>query len=376
LAILFLDFIACINNYMGKIIFYLAWLPFLNQSAIAQDSLKSNHVSVNLWLDTYYAYDFSNPANHTKPSFIYNYNRHNEFNVNLALAGISYKDSTKKLNLGVMAGTYARYNLAAEPGLLRHIYEANAGIRISRKKELWVEAGIFPSHIGFESAVGKDCWTLTRSIMAENSPYYETGFKLAYKSRDNKWYLAAMVLNGWQKIRIIEGNNGAAFGTQLTVSAGKRFTINSSTYIGAEQPDTARQWRYFHNFYGIWQGTGKWAVIVGFDYGMQQKAKGSPVFNHWYTPVVIVRYQQNNWAVAARVEYYQDKNGVIVPLVNSKYLRVAGLSMNADRKLGRNMFWRLEGRWFKSQPAYFPESVYPQSQNFSITSSLSVALKR
>jgi hypothetical protein len=35
-----------------------------------------------------------------------------------------------------------------------------------------------PSHIGFESVISADCWTLTRSLLAENSPYYETGMRL------------------------------------------------------------------------------------------------------------------------------------------------------------------------------------------------------
>lgn len=58
-----------------------------------------------------------------------------------------------------------------------------------------------PSHIGFESAIGKDCWNLTRSILADNSPYYETGIKLGYTSKNEKLYLAGMYLNGWQRIQ-------------------------------------------------------------------------------------------------------------------------------------------------------------------------------
>jgi hypothetical protein len=40
-----------------------------------------------------------------------------------------------------------------------------------------------PSHIGFESAIGKDCATLTRSILADNSPYYEAGVKIDITSK-------------------------------------------------------------------------------------------------------------------------------------------------------------------------------------------------
>ncbi len=363
-----------IDNPISKAIIYQAWLLLFQPSAVAQDSIKNNNASLSLLVDTYYGYDFSRPLNNNKPSFFYSYNRHNEFNVNLALAAFSYKDSTKKLNVGIMAGTYAQYNLAAEPGLLRNIYEANVGMKISKRKELWIDAGIFPSHIGFESAIPTDCWTLTRSIMAENSPYYEAGLKLSFRSRNNKLYWAAMVLNGWQKISRTDGSNGPAFGTQLTYSTGKRFTINSSSYIGAEQPDTARQWRYFHNLYAIWEISDQWGLILGFDIGVQQRAKGSHVFNHWYTPVVTARYQQKKWAFAGRVEYYQDTKGVIIPAMNSKFFRTVGLSMNADRRIFKNVLWRFEGRWLKTVPAYFVDGSNFRATHFSITSSLAVSL--
>ncbi len=45
-----------------------------------------------------------------------------------------------------------------------------------------------PSHIGFESAVGSDCWNLTRSILAENSPYFESGIKLNYTNKKQDVY--------------------------------------------------------------------------------------------------------------------------------------------------------------------------------------------
>jgi hypothetical protein len=74
----------------------------------------------------------------------------------------------------------------------------------------------FASHIGFESAIGKDCWNLTRSILADNSPYYESGAKLSYTSKNEKWFISGLILNGWQRIQRVEGNNLPAFGHQLT----------------------------------------------------------------------------------------------------------------------------------------------------------------
>ena len=139
-------------------------------------------------------YDFGNPDNHKRPGFIYSHNKHNEVNLNLGFAKINYATDNIRGNFALMAGTYAEYNLAAEQDLLKNVFEANVGVKILSKHNLWIDAGIMPSHIGFESAIGKDCMTLTRSILADNSPYYEAGVKIGYTSADSKWYVAAMYL--------------------------------------------------------------------------------------------------------------------------------------------------------------------------------------
>ena len=83
-----------------------------------------------------------------------------------------------------MLGNYAQYNLSAETNWAQFIYNANIGIKLSKKNNLWLDAGLMPSHIGAESAISDDCWSLTRSLSAENSPYYETGIKLNYTSKE------------------------------------------------------------------------------------------------------------------------------------------------------------------------------------------------
>ncbi len=139
-----------------------------------------------------------------------------------------------------MTGTYPNANLATEPGVLKNIYEANIGVKLSSSRNLWLEAGIFGSHIGFESAIGKDCWTLTRSILADNTPYYEAGAKVSYNTPDGKWFLSALVLNGWQRIQRVDGNSLPSFGTQVMFKPTDEITLNSSTFIGTDKPDSAR----------------------------------------------------------------------------------------------------------------------------------------
>src|SRR5436190_21220075 len=149
--------------------FLLALILLKSTDTLAQDTTKAQGVSFSAYVEVYYSYDLNKPANNERPSFFYSHNRHNEFNLNLGFLKGSYTSTSIRANLALAAGTYMNANYAAEPRVSKNIYEANAGIKISKKKDLWIDAGILPSHIGFESAVSKDCWALTRYIGAENS---------------------------------------------------------------------------------------------------------------------------------------------------------------------------------------------------------------
>ena len=55
----------------------------------AQEEAKSSF-TFSGYVEVYYSYDFGKPENHTKPGFIYNFNRSNEVNLNLGMAKMNY----------------------------------------------------------------------------------------------------------------------------------------------------------------------------------------------------------------------------------------------------------------------------------------------
>lgn len=337
------------------------------------DTSKSNLVFSG-YAEVYYGYDFNEPTDHNRPSFIYSHNRHNEFNLNLGFIKAAYSSEKVRANLALASGTYMNANYSAEPDVLKNIYEANAGIKLSKKKNLWADAGIFGSHIGFESAISKDCWVLTRSILAENSPYYESGVKLSYTSDNTKWFLSGLVLNGWQHIQRPDGNNTPAFGTQITFNPNSNISVNYSTFIGNDKPDTSKQMRYFHNVYGVFHISDNFHITAGFDYGMEQKAEGSSDFNSWYSPVVIVKVNLNDqWAVAARGEYYVDENGVIIATGTENGFQTTGCSLNVDYKIRDNAVWRIEGRTLNSKDKIFMNDDTAENMSTFVTTSIAVS---
>ncbi len=349
-------------------------LLIISGFASAQVDTSKSSLSFSGYAEAYYTYDFNQPDNHNRPSFFYSHNRHNEFTLNLGFVKGTYSTERVHANVALAAGSYMNSNYAAEPGVLKNIYEANAGVKLCKDKNLWLDAGIFASHIGFESAVSKDCWGLTRSILADNSPYYESGAKLTYTTNNNKWLFSGLILNGWQHIQRPDGNNTPAFGTQITYTPDSKITLNYSTFIGNDKPDTVKQMRYFHNLYGMVHFTDKFHVTAGFDFGMEQKAKGSSDYNSWYSPVLIIKVILNDkWAVTGRGEYYVDKNGVIISTGTANGFQTFGYSLNLDYAIRTNATWRIEARGLSSKDEIFTKDNKASNQDFFVTTSLAIS---
>ncbi|WP_115374867.1 porin [Adhaeribacter pallidiroseus] len=327
--------------------------------------------------DVYYAYDFNKPVSHERPGFLYNHSRHNEFNVNLAFLKAAYTSNKVRGTLALMAGTYAQYNLAAEQELLKNIFEANAGVQLAPK--LWLDAGIFASHIGLESAISKDNYTLTRSLAAENTPYYESGAKLTYEA-GSKWIFTGLVLNGWQNIREPEGNSSKAIGTQIQFKPTDKILLNSSTFIGNEKPDSVKQQRYFHDFYAIFQISEQFKLAAIFDIGAEKRADSGGsgnytgnTYNTWFNPTLLLHYNfTDKVGLGARAEYYHDPNNVIIASGTRNGFKTFGYSLNLDYAPVTKVLLRLEGRLLDSEDAVFTRDNRAVDESLAITSSLAI----
>lgn len=355
---------------MNKLLLLAAGLT-LGVSAYGQDEPK---IKVSGYLEAYYGYDFNKPVDNNRPGFVYSHNRHNEVNLNLGFIKANYESDKVRANVAIMAGTYTNANLAAEPGVLKNIYEANAGLKISKTANLWVDAGIFASHIGFESAISKDCWVLTRNISSENTPYYESGAKISYTTDNGKFAATLLYLNGWQRITRQNANSQPAGGVQLTWKPSPKITVNYSNYLGTEGADSVRVKRFYHNVYGIFQMTDRLGLTLGFDYGTQQKAKGNSDKNEVLSPVAIARYTINSqWALAGRVEYYEDKNGMLIATGTANGFKTTGYSLNIDYSPVSNAVLRLEGKVYDSKDKIFIRDLSAVNHNAALTASLAVS---
>lgn len=359
---------------MKRVFFAVALCHFFYNVA-GQDSTQKKALSFSGYAEIYYLYDFNKPVSGNRPDFIYSHNRHNEFILNLGYIKAGYSVEQVRANLALAAGTYMNANYTSEPGVLKNVLEANAGIKISKKKNIWIDAGILPSHIGFESAISKDCQTLTRSLLAENSPYFEAGAKLTYTTDNGKWIISAVALNGWQRITRKSGNSQMSWGTQVQFKPSDKILLNYSSFAGSDSPDSTRKTRLFNNLYGQFAFSDKAGLTLGFDIGFEETSRRSNSFNTWYAPIVIMHYTINKkWTIAARAEYYSDKQEVIIGTGTPNGFQTSGYSLNIDYTPARNVLVRVEGKALKSKDAIFTKENSSTRNNSIVIASVAVAL--
>ena len=156
------------NRNFLKVVALLITTSVFSQEEGKEES-KVN-VDFSGYLEAFYGYDFNKPTSPTRLGWIYNHSRHNEFNINIGMLRSTITYENVYANIAVQAGTYVDDNYTAES--LKLFHEAYIGVYLDKDKKHVVEAGIMPSYIGFETASSFSNLTLTRSIMAESSPFY------------------------------------------------------------------------------------------------------------------------------------------------------------------------------------------------------------
>lgn len=349
-----------IENYI--LLFFIAFSSLLNAQTL--DSLKINFSG---FIESYYAFDFNKPTENKKLPFMYNYNRHNEFNINNALLRVNLSFENVYGSLAFHSGTYVEDNYAQEE--IKFISEAIVGLYLDDKRIHSIEMGILPSYLGFESATSSSNLTLTRSLSAENSPYFMTGVKYQWKPSEY-WSFATFLTNGWQRIKKLDNSTLPAFGSQIIYSPNSKTNINWNTFIGDEPTDLGLRTRYFSNFYLNYQFNNQWKFITGFDIGMQESSNDDSM-KSWLSPTILAQYAfHSKWQSAFRTEYYQDQNNVIIN-INNESFKTIGNSLNLDYLPNSKVKLRLEARWLQSKEPIFVKNDKWVKNDYFLTTSMS-----
>lgn len=309
------------------------------------DFRYNGKVTIEGYVDTYYAYDFNKPTSGDRPYFV-SMARHNELTINLAYVSVKYSASRLRGHFVPGFGTYINANYTNESFSLRNIVEASAGIKLWRNKNIWIDVGVFGSPYTNESAISKDHLAYTRSFAPEYVPYYLSGVKLTLPlSAKINAYL--YLLNGWQQIQ--DANNNKSVGTQVEYRPSDYFLINWNTYLGNERSQQRTEFgtRYFTDLFFIYS-KGKWSATGCYYIGAQQRTNMNSAI--WWQANVIGCYAlSDKLSVSGRLEYFEDLDEVhIDPITGVAGFETYGSSLGLNYKVADNILIRTEGRSFFS----------------------------
>ncbi len=220
---------------------------WLNGSNYQPDSLlRFGHVTATFFVDADYAWQFSNPVDHTIfPTTTAP--RHSEFNLNLAYLGFELNgiDTPYGGPIGRIEAQYGSY-IATIQGqdatvargyylsnpALSYVKQVGVGWHFHVLHGLNIEAGIFPSYIALESYVPQENWNYTHPFVSDFTPYYFAGLRTQLFPSD-RFKIELWLVNGWQSFG--RWHDAITGGYLLNWRPGPHLSLTHTLYVGQEQ---------------------------------------------------------------------------------------------------------------------------------------------
>ena len=345
--------------------------PSVEQDSLALKPSPTSAIVLKGYAEGYISVDGNKPAGMNRP-LLYNFSRDREFSLNLAFVEISHQHGDLRFKFTPAFGGYMQANYAAEPEGFRYIFEANAGVRLSAKHNLWLDAGVLPSPYGYEGAVNLLQNNLSRSLSAENSPYYITGARLS-APLGTKVQLNVFAINGWQNIR--ETNRAKSFAAQIQYQATSTLLLNYSAYLGDERATLdstkGKAYRSFHDFYAKYSPSDRLNLVALFDFGTQNGYSASTKL--WHTANITARIKlMQKLSLSLRAEYYSDPKQAIVALPMQD-ASLYGASVGLNYGITDQVLLRVESRLLNSDKRVFVSNTGKPSDSYLFnTASLAV----
>lgn len=340
------------RGVVGYVLGLVALVLVVTRPPVAQGEDKVNPLTYGPFtfggfVDTYYAQNLKNYDVLTR-DYLTQPGRSREFNVNLADAEVKLDSDNFRGRLAGQVGTSVDINYAGEPERgVKYIQEAYLGYKLSDK--LWLDGGIYFSHIGLENWLSRENWVYTRFLSSEFSPYYQEGAKLTYEYSP-KLTLQLHVLNGWQNISDFNGRAALGGEVAYTFDGGESLTYNN--YLGKESEGL----RFFNDFVVKVPVTEKFELAGMFDVGNQERTDNSN--DQWYAWGAVARYHVTDQVrLALRGEQYYDPDQVIISTLSGNGFKTFGASIGVDYEPIEKLLLRVEYRkFFAADPVFRTDS--------------------
>ncbi len=331
--------------------------------------------TINVSLDTYYAYNFNHPVG--RVNFLRAYDvLSNEFSLNQAsviferLPDVSAGrrwGGRLDLQFGQATETL-QGNPANEPRpqVYRNIFQAYGTFVIPVGKGLNVDFGKWGSSIGIEGNYTKDQMNYSRAYWFDFLPFYHMGVRATLPIND-RFSVNYWVVNGTNQVEATNGFKDQLFG--FTAKPRKSITWTMNYYLGQEHPDRvpvlsnspipvqpglsfaairpAPDGRtHIFDTYVTWEASSKWTFALEGDYFIQRQWQNagpgrSSAPAHVDGGAAYVKYQVTpKVAIATRAEYMSDRGGLFSGLTQA----LKENTVTLDYKLADSFLVRYEWR--------------------------------
>jgi hypothetical protein len=343
--------------------------------------------TINVGIDTYYAYNFNDPVGRVNLLRAYDV-LSNNISLNQASLILELTPNVSEgrrfggrldLQYGQATDTLQGNPLnEPRPDIYRNVFQAYGTYVAPLGKGLTVDVGKWGSSIGIEGNYTKDQVNYSRSYYFNYLPFYHMGVRAAYPMND-RFSINYWLVNGTNQAEATNGYKDELFG--FTAKPAKTVTWVVNYYLGQEHPDrvevaptspipvqpglsfqaiTPAPNGKLHIFdsYVTWVATPKWSFSLEGDYVIERLWKNqapgkSAAPSHVAGGAGYARYQlSKKFAVGGRGEYLSDRGG----LFSGKTQALKEVTATLDYNVADGFLMRYEWRRdFSNQPTFLTD---------------------
>lgn len=238
-----------------------------------------------------------------------------------------------------------------DPGVWKSFKQAYVSIKPESWRGVELDAGEFVSPAGAEVIETNQDFNYSRSLLfAWAVPATHTGFRLQYPV-GSRFTGSVQVVNGWNNVEPI--NRGKTYGF-TGAYAWKTVAWSNNYYAGPEHPGTTKGWRNLYDSSVVVNPNGNLSYYVNFDYARDKNI--GPGAGSWVgLAAAIRRAVGKRTAVAARLEFFDDRNGLATGLAQT----VKECTLTGEYKLTGWLLTRAEFRTDWSNRPFFGKKDQP-----------------
>ena len=307
-------------------------------------------LSFSGYIDTYYAYYGDSVSNNGFSKFPTIAPRHNQFGLNILQFSAKYQSRSFRGIATLFAGDCPQ---SAWSTHLNYIQEANVGFKIYKK--LWLDAGLFRTHIGLESIQPRENVTMGLAVTTYYEPYFLSGAKLTWQ-HSAKWMFQINAFNSFN--HYIENNKSKVYGISTSYTPNKNWNVTFSSIVCDESPKDLPQnhFRWYNDLYLVYH-TKRWIFGYELNAGLQTNSRLNDTTKTAYmlSSTLTSKYRiTHQFALYGRIEMYTDPNEILTgPIQNQDHqlvgLDLFGTTLGVEFKPIPNSYLRMEGRYLMTK---------------------------